>query len=389
MAYLGNQITTVFPSSVTVDKINDVTYVPNPSSGNITGRRNILMNSAMMIAQRSTSTQFSGSNGYVCDRFECSNQTDGAITFSQSTDVPSGQGFINSTKINVDTADTSLAATQHALFQQKVEGLQSSHLMWGTSNAQNVTVSFWIKSSLTGTFTYYFLDESANSQSYVETFTIDSANTWQKIVLNIDGPTTGGTSDFPITNARSFFTGICLGVGATHQTSTTGSWHATANFAASTSSAVKLIGTGSANMYVTGWQMEVGTLTNTIFEHRSFGEELSLCQRYYQQLGSFPIVIIGGNNCQGVTQARVIMRAAPTVSTDGNTGRITDCNAADFTTGGLNPAVTANAYTQSGGVGWVSARFQGFGFTGGTSGDPGVFLPNGTSGKPLQMDAEL
>ena len=281
MAYIGNQITTTFPSSITVDKINDVTYVPNPSSGSITSRRNILMNSAMLIAQRSSSTQFSNSNGYVCDRFECSNQTDGAITFSQSTDVPSGQGFINSTKINVDTADTSLAGTQHALFQQKVEGLQSSHLMWGTSNAQNVTVSFWIKSSLTGTFTYYFLDESANSQSYVETFTIDSANTWQKIVLNIDGPTTGGTTDFPITNARSFFTGICLGVGATHQTSTTDSWHATANFAASTSSAVKLIGNASANMYVTGWQMEVGTLTNTIFEHRQFGEELSLCERYY------------------------------------------------------------------------------------------------------------
>ena len=243
------------------------------------GRRNILLNSAMLIAQRGTSTQFSSSNGFVCDRFECSNQTDGAITFSQSTDVPSGQGFINSTKINVDTADSSLAATQHALFQQKVEGLHSSHLMWGTSNAQNVTVSFWIKSSLTGTFTYYVLDESADSQSYVETFTIDAANTWQKIVLNIDGPTTGGTTDFPITSARSFYTGICLGVGSTHQTSTTGSWHSTANFAASTSSAVKLIGTASANMYVTGWQIELGNQA-TPFEHRSFVEEQYLCFRY-------------------------------------------------------------------------------------------------------------
>lgn len=252
------------------------------TNSQIGGRRNIIINGAMMVAQRSTSTQFSNANGYVCDRFECSNQTDGAITFSQSTDVPSGQGFINSTKINVDTADTSLTATQHALFQQKVEGLNSSQLMWGTSNAENITVSFWIKSSLTGTFTYYVLDESANSQSYVESFTIDAANTWQKIVLNIDGPTTGGTADFPITNARSFFTGICLGVGTTHQTSTTGSWHSTANFAASTSSAVKLIGTASANMYVTGWQIELGNQV-TPFEHRSFGEELALCQRYYFQ----------------------------------------------------------------------------------------------------------
>lgn len=316
MGYIGNQITTVFPSSITVDKINDVTYVPNPPSGQITGRRNILLNSAMMVAQRSTSTQFSGANGFVCDRFECSNQTDGAITFSQSTDVPSGQGFINSTKINVDTADTSLAATQHALFQQKVEGLHSSHLMWGTSNAQNVTVSFWIRSSLTGTFTYYFLDESANSQSYVETFTIDAADTWQKIVLNIDGPTTGGTTDFPITNARSFFTGICLGVGSTHQTSTTGSWHATPNFAASTSSAVKLIGTASATMYVTGWQMEVGTLTSTLFEHRSFGEELQLCKRYFAKEDGSTM-----RNFTGTTIAvsiphfwKTTMRVAPTLS---------------------------------------------------------------------------
>lgn len=253
------------------------------TNGQIGGRRNIIINGAMMVAQRSTSTQFSGANGLVCDRFECANQTDGAITFSQSTDVPSGQGFINSTKINVDTADTSLAATQHALFQQKVEGLNSSQLMWGTSNAENISVSFWIKSSLTGTFTYYALDESADSQSYVQTFTIDSANTWEKKTFIIEGPTTGGTTDFPITNARSFFTGICLGVGSTHQTSTTGSWHSTANFAASTSSAVKLIGTASANMYVTGWQIELGNQV-TPFEHRSFGEELALCQRYFFQI---------------------------------------------------------------------------------------------------------
>ena len=142
----------------------------------------------------------------------------------------------------------------------------------GTSNAENISVSFWIKSSLTGTFTYYVLDESADSQSYVQTFTIDSANTWEKKTFIIEGPKTGGTTDFPITNARSFFTGICLGVGSTHQTSTTGSWHATANFAASTSSAVKLIGTASANMYVTGWQIELGNQA-TPFEHRSFGEE--------------------------------------------------------------------------------------------------------------------
>ena len=315
---------------------------PSINGGQIGGRRNLIINGAMMVAQRGTSTQFSNANGLVCDRFECANQTDGAITFSQSTDVPSGQGFINSTKINVDTADTSLAATQHALFQQKVEGLHSSHLMWGTSNAQNVTVSFWIKSSLTGTFTYYVLDQGANSQSYVQTFTIDSANTWEKKTFTIAGPTTGGTTDFPITNARSFYTGICLGVGSTHQTSTTGSWHSTANFAASTSSAVKLIGTASANMYVTGWQIELGNQV-TAFEHRSFGEELALCQRYYFQFkAATNFMKIGHGRAYSTTNTTatytvpVPMRANPT----GGVSAASDVGVAGLSSGGTTGFTT-------------------------------------------------
>ena len=294
------------------------------TNSQIGGRRNIIINGAMMVAARSTSTQFSAfSTGFVCDRYECSNQTNGVITFSQSTDVPSGQGFINSTKINVDTADTNLLATQHALFQQKVEGLNSSQLMWGTSNAENISVSFWIKSSLTGTFTYYALDQGANSQSYVQTFTIDSANTWEKKTFIIEGPTTGGTTDFPITNARSFFTGICLGVGSTHQTSTTGSWHTTSNFAASTSSAVKLVGTASANMYVTGWQIELGNQV-TPFEHRSFGEEQRLCHRYFQRLGGqsyHPFAVVAGQNAtlsRSVQHLLTPMRAIPTFASEGS-----------------------------------------------------------------------
>tara|TARA_Y100000385_G_scaffold275287_1_gene319485 strand:+ start:373 stop:1488 length:1116 start_codon:yes stop_codon:yes gene_type:complete len=315
------------------------------TNSQIGGRRNIIINGAMMVAQRGTSTQFSNSNGFVCDRFECSNQTDGAITFSQSTDVPSGQGFINSTKINVDTADTSLAATQHTLFQQKVEGLNSSQLMWGTSNAENISVSFWIKSSLTGTFTYYALDESADSQSYVQTFTIDSANTWEKKTFIIEGPTTGGTTDFPITNARSFFTGICLGVGSTHQTSTTGSWHSTANFAASTSSAVKLIGTASANMYVTGWQIELGNQA-TPFEHRSFGEELQLCKRYFQP--HFPVTCHGvTNGSTGIARMTVAlqptMRAAPSATAVGTIDVYSGTHGAPFTSLG-NSWTTQNQF---------------------------------------------
>ena len=360
------------------------------TNGQIGGRRNIIINGAMMVAQRSTSTQFSNSSGFVCDRYECSVSTNAAVTFSQSTDVPSGQGFINSTKINVDTADSSIGASEHSLFQQKVEGLNSSQLMWGTSNAENISVSFWIKSSLTGTFTYYALDQGANSQSYVQTFTIDSANTWEKKTFIIEGPTTGGTTDFPITNARSFFTGICLGVGTTHQTSTTGSWHSTANFAASTSSAVKLIGTANANMYVTGWQIELGNQV-TPFEHRSFGEELALCQRYLNIFGSletgnnyenFGTVVAFGTSAGSHRMQMTMpttMRAIPTVANSGSFaclgqvdggGQLSSIGLAD---GGSKTIIGLNLTMNAGNV----------------TGDVSPFRSNNDADAFISFDAEL
>jgi hypothetical protein len=252
-------------------------------AGGLTGR-NLIINGAMRVAQRQTSKQIVGSAAnFVCDRFECSVASDATVTFSQDSDVPSGQGFTKSTKIVVNTADASLASTQHNLFQQKIEGNIGQHLRWGTSDAKACTVSFWIRSSLTGSFTYYAIDGNANSQSYVAPFTINAADTWEKKTITIPGPTTGGTTDFPQGTSRMLYTGFNLGVGSSHQTSTVNAWHdPSGDWAAARSSDVQLVGTANATMYVAGWQFEVGEQA-TPFEHRSFGDELARCQRYYQK----------------------------------------------------------------------------------------------------------
>ena len=310
-------------------------------AGGLTGR-NIIINGNMAVAQRGTSQSISNGSGYVCDRYECAIQTStGQITFSQDSDAPAG--FVNSTKMVVDTDNGSLSAAEHCLFQQKLEGLNVAHLGWGTSDAQDVTVSFWIKGSVTGTYTYYFLDESADSQSYVAPFTIDSANTWERKTITITAPTTGGTTDFPITNARHSYTGISLGQGSDHITTTTNAWHSTTNFAATTSGAVSLIGNSAATLYVTGWQIEVGQRA-TPFEHESFGATLAKCQRYFSKSYDYSdapgtVTQTGAmyeRNETGTTVSNravqisfpVEMRTNPTAtvySLNGTSGSVSDC----------------------------------------------------------------
>ena len=354
------------------------------TNSQIGGRRNIVINGAMQVAQRGTSQTGVTADGYYAapDRYKLQPNSAGTWSVSQSTTSPSG--FANSYKVECTTADASLSSGDFVLFEQRFEGQNVQHLKKGTSSAESITVSFWVRSAKTGTYIVE-IDDHDNSRNINKSYTISSADTWEHKTITFEGDTTGALDNDNNFSLRVIF---WLAGGSDFSSGTLAtSWQSTVN-ANRVVGQVNLADTVGNDWYVTGIQLEVGSQA-TPFEHRSLGDELLLCQRYYQQLGSFPIVVISGGNCQGVTQARVIMRAAPTVSTDGNTGRITDCNAADFESSALNPAVTANAYTQTG-VGWISARFQGFGFSGSpTSGDPGVFLPSGTSGKPLEMDAEL
>ena len=162
------------------------------ANSQVGGRRNLIINGAMQVAQRATTASFAGSSGdYVSlDRFITFTNGGGALTLSQETDVPSGEGFKNSMKVTVNTADSSIASGDYYVLQQRIEGNASSQLMQGTANAETITISFYVKSSLTGNFGGA-LNNSDSSRSFPFQYTIDSANTWQRIIKTITLDTSG------------------------------------------------------------------------------------------------------------------------------------------------------------------------------------------------------
>ena len=271
------------------------------------GRRNIVINGAMQVSQRGTS---STSSGYLLDRFNIQNVSDGAFSATQDSSAPTG--FENSLKIAVTTADTSLSATQNLRCEYRVEGKDMFYLEWGTSNAKTITLSFYVKSSLTGTFSGA-INNSDFNRAYPFTYTISSANTWEYKTVKIDGDTTG---TWLVTNGIGM--NICWSLGAgSSRVGTADAWAAVN--VQGVSGQVKLIGTVNATWQITGIQMEVGSQA-TPFEHRSFGEELALCQRYFYKLvsginQSFAMgTYYSSSLITSDIRYPVTMRATPTVS---------------------------------------------------------------------------
>jgi hypothetical protein len=281
------------------------------------GRRNMIINGAMQVAQRGTSFSPPSQGAYVVDRFHQYQGGGGVLYYEQSTDAP--LGFSNSLKITVNTADSSIASGDYYYMRYEAEGLDCSRLSLGTSNAQKFTLSFYVKSSLTGTFSGAF-QNAATNRSYVFEYTINSANTWEIKTVTVDGDTSG---TWLTNNSVGLRVAFDLGNGSSLRSSA-GSWASSGNYGSTGS--VELVGTASATLYITGVQLEAGD-TATDFEHRSYGEELSLCQRYcyvFTQAGSeYGGLITAANaysttNMQGGGALPVTMRAKPTLSFTGN-----------------------------------------------------------------------
>ena len=276
------------------------------------GRRNLIHNGAMKIAQRGTVTGHT-TGGISCDRYRVTISGDAIVTTSQDTDVPAAtNGFKNSLKIDCTTADTSVAAGDYAILYQRIEGQDLQHLLYGTSSAKKLTLQFWVKSAKTGIHIVELRHMDAiyqNSQQY----TISSADTWEKKTVTFVGyPTTAFDNDAngSLQIAWWLLAGSTLG-GGTHNSNT---WHNTqANRAVGQ---VNVLDNTANNFYLTGVQMEVSDSASE-FEHRSFGEELSLCRRYYQKLvGSS---YYGGFHAYTGSSSVYVqlvpsMRAAPTVT---------------------------------------------------------------------------
>jgi len=246
------------------------------------GRRNLIINGAMQVAQRGTSVTGITGNGYhTCDRWYLQVSSLGTHTVTQET-LTSGNayndGFTKAFRVDCTTADASPASGDHIFFQQKIEAQNLQHLAYGTSGAKSLTLTFWVKSNKTGTYEimHYVTDAGRQVNS---TYTINSANTWEKKVLSIPADTGGGGINND--NAEGFRSLFYLAVGSQRQSgSTPTSWQAYDVGNEAPSQTVN-IGDSTANDWaITGYQLEVGD-TATPFENRSYGEELSLCQRYF------------------------------------------------------------------------------------------------------------
>jgi hypothetical protein len=238
--------------------------------------RNKIINGAMTIDQRNAGAAVTvNAVGlfFPTDRFFGSGQnTDGVFTLQQSATAPAG--FVNSVIATVTTADASIGATQYYLFNQYIEGHNTADLGWGTASAKAITLSFWTRSSLTGTFGGV-ISNGGQNRSYPFTYAISAADTWEYKTITIAGDTSG---TWLTTNGIGIRLHFDLGVGSTYR-GTAGAW-AGATYLGATG-ATDVIGTLNATCYLTGVQLEAGD-TATPFEHRSYGAELALCQRYFQ-----------------------------------------------------------------------------------------------------------
>lgn len=294
------------------------------TNNQIGGRRNLIINGGMKLAQRSgNATGLGASSGYFgLDRFQIFFNTSGRLTMSQEADGPSG--FANSMKLACTTADTSIAASENIILSQAIEAQDLQQLKKGTSDAEKFTLSFYVKGNASATYSVEIYD-SDNNRQIGQTFSVTTS--WNRVVLTFDGDTSGALND---DNGVGFYVNWWLHSGSDYNGgtfSTTWTDYVNNQRAGNTTS---FLDSTSRTFFMTGVQLEVGSQA-TPFEHRSFGEELALCQRYYYQH------VMGGTSGPRAQQYvasyklyddwfPVTMRAAPTGTVTVNNGSPTAFN---------------------------------------------------------------
>jgi len=285
-----------------------------------TGRRNLIINGALNIDQRlsfGTTTTADGS-GYLGDRLNIEGLVGGGgATMQVVSDAPDAFPNGRSAKVTVTSTDTSLAAGDYYTLRHIIEGQNSARLGFGTSNVKTCTLSFYVKSSLTGTFCVA-VGNGANNRGRPFEYTINSANTWERKTIEVAGDTSG---TYLTTNGRGIIIRWCMGIGSDRQAAV-GSY--SAQEVHGTSNQTNLFATNSATFQITGLQFEEGSVA-TDFEHLSFGEELSLCKRYFHTYGgqnAFEhLPFLGQGNSSSINfnhELPVEMRATPTLSQSGD-----------------------------------------------------------------------
>ena len=290
------------------------------------GRRNLIINGAMQLWQRGTSTTgLTGGNNFLVDRFKWKISTNGTWRIDQSTDTPN-DSFKYSFKAECTTADTSIGNGDQLRLLTSLEGQDLVHLAYGSSAAKKTTLSFWIKCSKAAT--YAITLEAGSGRNYTVHYTVDTANTWEYKTITIAGDTSTALANQD--NNAGITYSWWFGVGTSYDADETqDAWYTDTDYSGLTGGVTtNLADTVNANVYITGVQLEVGDKA-TPFEHRSYGEELALCQRYFFNLAD------GGSNDGGdigtgtlfnstvlmcAVNFPVTMRAQPTLDHATDTG---------------------------------------------------------------------
>ena len=283
--------------------------------------RNIIINGDMSISQRGTSFSSlgNGDSAYTLDRFKFTEEGDfgsAEITVSQDTTVPSGQGFAKSLKCVCATADTSVDSGTISYIEQRIEGQNLQYLKKGTSNAEALTLSFWCRSNLTGTFTVYVKDED-NSRMFSTSYSLSSADTWEKITINIPADTTGA---FTNDNGSSLLINWNLQAGTNKSNGSLASTWQSISEGDRAVGQTNFFSSTSNNWYITGVQLEAGTSASD-FEFLPFDINQRRCQRYYYRvnptnISAAPIgTAIYYSSSAAFTQIPfpITMRASPTL----------------------------------------------------------------------------
>jgi hypothetical protein len=299
-------------SELKVDKVS-------PRSGNYVslntvGMKNIIINGDMSIAQRGTSQASITTNGYyTVDRFKIGISI-GTFTQSQSTDVPTGEGFATSLKLDCTTANASPGAANGLYLLQGFEGQNLQYLKKGTANAVSLTASFWVKSTKTGTFILE-LNDADNTRSISKSYTVDVTDTWEKKTITFEGDTTGTLNNDNAASLNLFF---WLGAGSAFTSGTLNTtWNATVT-ANRVVGQVNIADSTANDFYITGVQLEAGT-TASDFEFLPVDVNLDRCERYYQIISKDDNITIcnaasfGTLNAYGVFNFKKEMRAVPSL----------------------------------------------------------------------------
>jgi hypothetical protein len=250
-------------------------------AGNINGTfRNKIINGAMVINQRASSSYSSPANPtYTLDRWYSETNLSSQYTVAQNAgSVTPPAGFSNYLGVT-NGSSYSVTTSDYAFISQRIEGYNWTDLAWGTTSAKSVTISFWVYTSVTGTYSFSFENPNTNNQSYSATYTISSPNTWTQISITIPGPTSGTWAN---NNGAAVVCRFSIGTANTSLIGSANAW-STGRVIATTGSQ-SIFGTSSSVWYITGVQIEAGTSASA-FELRSYSKELMMCQRYYQTIG--------------------------------------------------------------------------------------------------------